>query len=129
MCALGLKKHPQVNPPRLNASASSHTGLREAGDLAHMIGYASLQYGHREMRPYQQSSLFLPNVRWAERMQKEMSRRGRSARWRCETRVDSIRPVTIAHLAAAGLTVIDLGLETASPRQLTAMNKSANVDR
>jgi hypothetical protein len=105
------------------------TRLREAGDLARMIGDVSCQYAHGEIRPYLQSSYFLPNVRWAGRMLEEMSRRSLRVRWRCETRVDSIKPDTIAYLAAAGLKVIDLGLETASPRQIAAMNKSADVDR
>ena len=36
---------------------------------------------------------------------------------------------TVAALAAAGMKVIDLGLESASPRQILAMRKATNPDR
>lgn len=49
--------------------------------------------------------------------------------WRCESRVDALKPETVELLAASGLKVIDLGLETASPGQIVAMNKANNVDR
>jgi len=38
-------------------------------------------------------------------------------------------PETVAALAQAGLKVIDLGLETASPSQILAMGKSRDPDR
>jgi hypothetical protein len=40
-----------------------------------------------------------------------------------------MKPETVAHLAAAGLKVIDLGLESASPEQILAMTKSRDPDR
>ena len=49
--------------------------------------------------------------------------------WRCETRVDCLTASTIELLAEAGLRVIDLGLETASPQQLLRMGKTSKPDQ
>ncbi|MDX1121823.1 radical SAM protein [Sinorhizobium medicae] len=49
--------------------------------------------------------------------------------WRTETRVDAMMPERVAVLAQAGMKVIDLGLETASPTQILAMGKSSDPDR
>jgi hypothetical protein len=48
-----------------------------------------------------------------------------SIAWRTESRVDCLTPERIEALAAAGLRVLDLGLESASPRQLVAMGKAS----
>jgi hypothetical protein len=87
------------------------------------------QYDGEEIHPYLQSSMFLPNARWAAGFAEEMHRRSLDISWRTETRVDVMTPKTLEHLARAGLRVIDLGLESASPRQILAMKKSGDPDR
>lgn len=49
--------------------------------------------------------------------------------WRAQARVDSIEPAVFPVLRELGLRVIDLGLESASPRMLRLMNKTAQPDR
>lgn len=71
--------------------------------------------------------MFLPNERWAKDFAKHADLLGIA--WRTETRVDVITAKTVEHLAQAGLRVLDLGLESASPRQILAMGKARDPDR
>ncbi|WP_267354140.1 MULTISPECIES: radical SAM protein [unclassified Methylobacterium] len=103
--------------------------LRDPSLLADHMERVLEQYGGGGIHPYLQSSFFMPSTSWASRLRQETERRGLRIPWRCETRVDAMKPETVAHLAAAGMRVIDLGLETASPTQVLAMNKSDDVDR
>lgn len=103
--------------------------LREPDQLADLLLETSAQYGGEEIHPYLQSSFFLPNPRWAARLAESIAKRGIVTPWRCETRVDAMKPETVAHLAASGMKVIDLGLESASPGQILSMNKAAEPDR
>lgn len=48
--------------------------------------------------------------------------------WRTETRVEYLDTHPIDRLAMAGLKVVDLGLESASPELLLRMNKTSNPD-
>lgn len=87
------------------------------------------QYASPKIRPYLQASMFLPSRKWAEDFAHEVERGGTPLRWRTESRVDAILPETVRHLAHAGLAVLDLGLETASPTQIIRMNKSRDPER
>ncbi|QFT97602.1 Radical SAM superfamily protein [Roseovarius sp. THAF8] len=97
--------------------------------LAETMALVREQYDGEEIHPYLQSSMFLPNARWAAGFAEEVHRQGLDISWRTETRVDVMTPQTLEHLARAGLRVIDLGLETASPRQILAMKKAGDPDR
>ncbi|ESX84372.1 MULTISPECIES: B12-binding domain-containing radical SAM protein [unclassified Mesorhizobium] len=103
--------------------------LGDAAALAASMALVSEQYGGEEIRPYLQSSMFMPTARWAAGLADEAARIGLDMAWRTETRVDAMTPQTLASLAGSGLRVIDLGLETASPRQILAMNKTGDPDR
>lgn len=105
------------------------TRLRNPDVLADFFRQTRDQYCSTDIHPYLQSSFFLPNVRWATDFATEIDARGARLSWRCESRVDGLKPETIEKLALAGMKVIDLGLETASPQQVRAMNKSPNVER
>ncbi len=99
--------------------------LRSPKAIVQSMSLVQQQYFGHEVRPYMQASLFAPNCRWAERLAEEAAKEGRvGIKWRTETRADAMRPETVAALASAGLKVIDIGLETASPTQILAMNKS-----
>lgn len=87
------------------------------------------QYEAGEIHPYFQSSMFMPSTKWAAALAGQVREAGINVAWRTETRVDVMVPDTVAALADAGLRVIDLGLETASPTQIIAMKKSPNPDR
>lgn len=104
--------------------------LRSPEAIAQSISLVQEQYGGSEIHPYMQASLFAPNRHWAGRLADEIAIRGDlSVGWRTETRVDAIKPEAVASLAEAGLKVIDLGLETASPTQILAMSKSKRADQ
>jgi hypothetical protein len=87
------------------------------------------QYEAGEIHPYFQSSMFMPSSKWAAALAAQVQEAGIGVAWRTETRVDVMVPDTVAALADAGLRVIDLGLETASPTQILAMKKSPNPER
>ena len=103
--------------------------LRKPERLAELLAEITAEYGDTEIHPYFQSSFFLPNPRWAAGLQREIEERSLSVLWRCETRVDGLKPETVAALAASGLKVIDLGLETASLKQVRAMRKARDPQR
>ncbi|MBK3663773.1 radical SAM protein [Bradyrhizobium diazoefficiens] len=104
--------------------------LRPPEAIARSMALVQEQYGGSEIHPYMQASLFAPNRSWADRLAEETAKQGRlGINWRTETRVDTLRPGAVASLASAGLKVVDLGLETASPTQILAMNKSKRPDQ
>jgi len=86
-------------------------------------------YGDQTVRPYFQSSYLVPKRRWAEQLADQVQRAGIDVAWRCESRVDSVKPNAVAALATAGMKVIDLGLESASLQQLRHMNKAPEPRR
>jgi hypothetical protein len=102
--------------------------LRAPDDLANFMADTIEQYGSKSIRPYFQSSFFLPNPRWAQKLHAEIQKRDCLFSWRCETRVDGLAPETIELLAKSGLRAIDLGLETASPEQIVRMKKARRPD-
>ena len=89
-----------------------------------LSGYYDL-YGSRRLNSYFQSSFFRPSTKWAEEMVNTKQEHGLSTAWRTETRVDSLSPKQLEILSRAGLKIVDLGLESASPRQLLAMDKTS----
>ena len=103
--------------------------LRDANAIAHSMALVQEQYDGAEIHPYLQASMFAANLGWSERLAAAVRDLGLSIQWRTETRVDAMKPQAVAVLAKAGLSVIDLGLETASPAQIIAMQKARNPDR
>lgn len=103
--------------------------LRTSERIASAFAAVVDQYGGGEIRPYLQSSMFAPNVNWGTGLADAIRAAGLNIRWRTESRVDALKPETIACLADAGMRVLDLGLETASPRQILSMRKADSPDR
>lgn len=85
------------------------------------------EYG--PMTPYFEASVFAPGAAWAERLTQVLRDSGTSLRWRTEARADSVTPARLAVLAKAGLSVLDVGLESASPAQLLRMRKTQDPHR
>ncbi|KKN63471.1 hypothetical protein LCGC14_0501320 [marine sediment metagenome] len=79
-----------------------------------------------KMNFYFESSMFIPNIKWIEQLHRSIQESGILFSWRTESRVDTIQAKHIPDLAKAGLKVIDLGLESASPVQLITMKKTSN---
>lgn len=82
----------------------------------------------RDITPYFEASLFTPTEKWLKELisaQKE----SQSFFWRAECRVDSLSNRLIPLMAQAGMAIIDLGLESASPIQLSRMAKSKTPEK
>jgi len=103
--------------------------MRAPQQIASALAVVASQYGGGEIRPYFQSSMFAPNVNWGAGLANAVRAAGLNVQWRTESRVDALTPETIACLAEAGMKVLDLGLETASPTQILNMRKSPDPDR
>lgn len=103
--------------------------LRSPAQITNALIAVSKQYGGGEIRPYFQSSMFVPSEKWGVGLAKSIREADLDVSWRTESRVDALMPGTIASLAAAGMKVLDLGLETASPTQILNMRKSPNPER
>lgn len=82
-----------------------------------------------EMTPYLETSMFVPTASWAASLKQELERNELAVRWRTEGRVDNIQPELIPSLAQAGMKVLDLGLESASPTQLIRMRKTRSPSK
>lgn len=85
-------------------------------------------YNNKECNIYFESSHFNPEISWIKRFNFLYKKREIHSKWRVETRVDTLNYYKIKLLSEAGLRVIDLGLESASPRQLINMGKTNNPD-
>jgi len=92
--------------------------------LAEELQSTLLRDGLIEMTPYFETSMFVPTARWANDLRAAFNQREMNVKWRTEGRVDSIKASLIPALATTGLSVIDLGLESASPTQLLRMKKT-----
>ena len=76
-------------------------------------------------RYYLEASLFVPRMDWIEAFIRERQQRGlQDIEWRTEARVDMFTPQALDLLAKAGLRVLDIGFESASPIQLKRMKKA-----
>ncbi|MBS2013532.1 MAG: radical SAM protein [Deltaproteobacteria bacterium] len=85
-------------------------------------------YGSDDIHPYLEASLFRPSTEWISVFARARDERGLRQPWRAETRVDTLSPSQIHALSAAGLSVLDLGLESGSPTQLERMKKATRGD-
>ena len=79
-----------------------------------------------DITPYFETSMFTPNRKWSIQLKEKLVEEGLKIRWRTEARIDSIKPENLDHLSEAGLSVLDLGLESASHQQLISMKKTKN---
>lgn len=86
-------------------------------------------YQDDELNFYFQASIFNPTLQWAKEFKMQYDKYKMKFKWRFETRVDTIKTDVIEILAQAGLLVIDLGLESASVKQLERMKKTKNASK
>jgi len=76
------------------------------------------------MSPYFEASMFKPTLPWLEELIEQRELHSHSYLWRAESRADTFQLKQIPALAKAGMRVLDLGLESASPTQIRQMGKS-----
>ncbi|HXP46361.1 MAG TPA: radical SAM protein [Terriglobales bacterium] len=100
--------------------------IRAADDVVSAVAAAFDIYNTTSINFYFEASFFLATERWAAQLAEGSKKSGLRFAWRCETRVDALTTPALRRLAEAGLRVVDLGLESASPRQLLRMKKSGN---
>lgn len=100
--------------------------LKAPEQLVSELQATLLQDSLIEMTPYFEASMFVPTLEWTRRLTDALNAADFAVRFRTEGRVDNIRPELIPALAEAGLSVLDLGLESASVLQLTRMKKTKN---
>jgi len=81
-------------------------------------------YQSKDITPYFQTSFFQPSLNWCEAFSSYYHKYNLTTQWRTQTRVDSMSQKKIEILSNSGLKVLDLGLESASVQQLSAMGKS-----
>lgn len=104
------------------------TRLKEPSKLIGELKRAVAMYESEDINFYFEASLFLPTLKWAREFKELYLKENMRIKWRCESRVDALKPEIIKELAQAGLKVIDLGLESASLKQLKAMNKTSKPE-
>lgn len=81
-------------------------------------------------RFYLEASNFTPRIDWIQSFREERRKTGLDdVTWRTEARVDLFSQRSIEVLAQTGLKVLDLGLESASPKQLIRMGKTRNPEK
>ncbi|BCU63992.1 hypothetical protein F941_02413 [Acinetobacter bouvetii DSM 14964 = CIP 107468] len=102
------------------------TPLKPVTQLINELKHFILSNNTNEITPYFETSMFTPNRKWAVQLNEKLKEEGLKIRWRTEGRIDSISPENLLHLSEAGLTVLDLGLESASHQQLISMKKTSN---
>jgi hypothetical protein len=83
-------------------------------------------YETEDLNFYFEGAIFSPNVKWAREFFDEYNRRNMKFKFRMQSRVDTLSPEVLPVLAGAGLRVLDVGLESASPTQLRRMGKTKN---
>lgn len=100
--------------------------LISAHDLCFEIENTILQDDLTTMNPYFEASMLLPSYAWINSFikAKEEYPIAKNIQWRTESRVDTINPRLIPLLAKSGLKILDLGLESASQKQLITMGKT-----
>ncbi|WP_282249054.1 radical SAM protein [Vibrio campbellii] len=81
------------------------------------------------MSPYFEASMFKPTLPWLNELAEQRELHSHNYKWRSESRVDTFPINQISALSNAGMKVLDLGLESASPIQIERMGKSKTPER
>tara|TARA_R110002111_G_scaffold4958_2_gene25837 strand:+ start:6321 stop:7784 length:1464 start_codon:yes stop_codon:yes gene_type:complete len=109
-------------------SRENRLGYRRASalNLAQAVLRLMEMRQERPVQFYLQASNFSVTVEESKSITEALLKNGEIAHWRTEIRVDGVQKEALKNLAKAGLQVLDLGLESASPRILKIMHKTAN---
>ena len=105
---------------------SAKTGVRKK-DVSSIIDeaeYIVQIYDDEDIGLYLETPMFLMQDKEISQLAYMRKEKGLNFTWRTETRVDYLSPVRLQKLAEAGLRVLDLGFESASPDILIRMGKT-----
>ena len=86
-------------------------------------------YDYEHINLYYQMATFQVNYEWIKKYKKYIGDLKKIINWRCTSRIDVIATEMLPQLAEIGLKVIDLGLESASPKQLQLMRKTNEPEK
>jgi hypothetical protein len=100
------------------------TALRAPSETVEAALRIAEQYGDDHLRFYFEAASFSPTEHWAHRFERAYEATLGGFSWRCEARVDSALSRLLEPLGRAGLRIVDVGLESASHRQLMRMRKT-----
>ncbi|GAA6136508.1 hypothetical protein NBRC116583_02550 [Arenicella sp. 4NH20-0111] len=118
-CGLGCAFCEEANEPLSRL-------IRPANLLTQISEISESYIGKKNF--YFESSMFAPSIEWANQLLNLYLARDETFLWRTETRADVISREKLAILAQAGLKVLDIGLESASPEQLLNMKKTSKPE-
>lgn len=74
-------------------------------------------------------SILNMNKKWTSQLCEEIIKRKLGIVWQCNTRVDLIREEELKLMVKAGLTELDLGIETGSPNSLKTLKKNVTKEQ
>lgn len=72
---------------------------------------------------------FVTNKKLVEQVCDHLLENNINIKWRCSARVDCLSEDLILKMKSAGLALVELGIETGSPRMQKLINKNLNLDR
>lgn len=78
---------------------------------------------------YFEAPHFVFEKKWVNELCTMLNNRKRPIRWRCTSRVETVPISLLEQMGSAGLRILDIGLESASPQQLLAMKKTLNPQK
>lgn len=102
------------------------TSIKGANNVIDELHFIDQIYDYEEINLYFQMATFQVDNQWIEIYKRRMNEFDRCILWRCTSRIDVLDLKSLPKLAQIGLRVIDLGLESASPRQLRLIKKTDN---
>jgi len=74
-------------------------------------------------------SILNMNRKWISQLCEEIIKRELDIVWQCNTRVDLIKEEELKLMVKAGLTELDLGIETGSPNSLKTLKKKVSIEQ
>lgn len=101
--------------------------LKTAQRITEDIAYYNKKYGYKKF--WLSHDALTTNKRLVEQICEALMKKEINIKWRCTTRIDLITEELILKMKRAGLTDIDFGLETGSPRMQKLTNKRLDVDK
>lgn len=105
-------------------SAKTQVRKKSIKQIIEEVIYISEIYQDNYIKLYFETPMFLMQDQEIIELAIERERQALNFTWRTETRVDYLSVHRLKRLANAGLRVLDLGLESASPEILRRMNKT-----
>lgn len=102
------------------------TALKNSWLLTEEILKTQMAYSDTSINAYFEASIFQPSSTWINEFLSHQAEKELTIKWRTESRADALSTKQVEQLARAGMKILDIGLESASPRQLLNMEKTPN---